>query len=54
MSKYLSRKLWLSVVVIGVACWARSKGYVDSFQFVTLVLGAYGGYTVANLQQSKV
>lgn len=52
-SKFLSRKFWLTVLVIGVASWARSKGYVDGAQFVTLVLGSYGGYAWVNLQQSK-
>lgn len=50
--RFASRKLWLSVLVIGVACWARDSLYVDGPQFVTLVLGAFGGYTWANVKQA--
>ena len=53
VNKYLSRKLWLSVLVIAVASWARSQDYVDGPQFVTLVMGAFGGYTWANVQDGK-
>lgn len=48
--RFLSRKLWLSILVIGVAYAARVNGYVDGPQFVTLVLAAYGGYTWANIK----
>ena len=48
--RFLSRKLWLSILVIGVAYAARVHSYVDGPQFVTLVLAAYGGYTWANIK----
>lgn len=51
INKFMSRKLWLSVLVIGVACWAVSKSYVDGPQFVTLLLASLGAYTYANLKQ---
>jgi hypothetical protein len=53
MNKFLSRKFGLALLVVGVACWARAYQHVDGSQFVTLVLGAYGGYAWVNYQQSK-
>ena len=49
-NRFLSRKLWLSILVIGVASWAIDQGHIDGPQFVTLVLGAFGGYTWANVK----
>jgi len=54
VSNYLSRKLWLSLLVMAIAAWARSKNYVDGPQFVSLVIAAYGGYTWANVYQKSI
>lgn len=52
--KYLSRKFIAALLVLASSHWLRSRGLLESDDYVTLVLGTIGVYIAGNVTQKAV